>query len=449
MENEPMGMTGRLADFIVTTKSSDISSEVFEHAKVAFLDWIGVTLAGKNDPLVIKLMELEDAMGGQEQATIIGHGKKKSVSQAALINGSASHALDYDDSMIPFLGHPSVTLFPGILALSEWKQKSGHQFLTAYIIGLKAGVTIASCAGLEHYLSGYHGTSTMGAFASAAACARLMGLNSQQTVYALGIAGTQAGGLKRVFGTMCKPFHAGRASQIGVISALLANNNFTSAEDILEGPSGFFQAMKGAVNEEVLKTLGQTWMIENLAQKYHASCHATHSPIEASLSIVRRENIPVENIKSIKIFVSQTALSAAFKNEADTGLEGKFSIPYCVANALLRGNTGLQAFTDEKVKDLQIKKLMAKILIYQDSGITALDAKVEIETLEGKTYSAYSDIFKEIPDLDEKRKKIKAKFSDLSAPVLGSQKTDELFKKVSDLENVPAMGVLSELVSLS
>jgi 2-methylcitrate dehydratase PrpD len=187
-------------------------------------------------------------------------------------------------------------------------------------------------------------------------------------------------------------------------------------------------------------------MIENLAQKYHASCHATHSPIEAALSIVQREKLPVENIKSIKVFVSQTALSAAFKNEADTALEGKFSIPYCVANALLRGNTGLQAFTDVKVKEPQVKKLMAKILTHQDPGITALDAKVEIETLEGKTYSAYSDIFKEIPDLDSKREKIKAKFSDLSRPVLGSQKTDELFNLVSDLENVPAMGILSELV---
>lgn len=447
MENEPMGMTGRLADFIVNTKSSDISSEVFEHAKVAFLDWIGVTLAGKDDPLVNKLIELEEAMGGQEQATIIGHGKKKSVSQATLINGSASHALDYDDSMIPFLGHPSVTLFPGILALSEWKQKSGYHFLTAYIIGLKAGVTIASCAGLEHYLSGYHGTSTMGAFASAAACARLIGLNSQQTVYALGIAGTQAGGLKRVFGTMCKPFHAGRASQIGLISALLANNNFTSAEDILEGPGGFFQAMKGAVNEEVLKTLGQTWMIENLAQKYHASCHATHSPIEATLKIFQQEKLKIADIKSIKVFSSPTALSAAFRIEANTGLEGKFSIPYCVANALLRGNTGLQAFTDEKVKDPEIKKLMAKISVIQDTTITALDAKVELETQPGPVYSSYSDIFKEIPELDIKREKIKAKFSDLSAPVLGSQKTDELFKKVSDLENVPAMGALSELVA--
>ncbi|MBI4763596.1 MAG: MmgE/PrpD family protein [Deltaproteobacteria bacterium] len=446
MDSKPMGMTGRLADFIVNTRSSDIPSEIFEHAKVAFLDWIGVTLAGKDDPLVLKLIELEETMGGRNQATIIGHGQKKTVAQAALINGSASHALDYDDSLIPFLGHPSVTLFPALLALCEWKQKSGRDFLTAYLIGLKTGVTIGSCAGLDHYLSGYHGTSTIGTMASAAACARLMGLDLQKTVYALGIAGTQAGGLKLVFGTMCKPFHAGRASQIGLISSLLAQNDFTSTDNILEGPSGFFQTLKGAVNEEVVKTLGQTWVIENLAQKYHASCHATHSPIEASLAIVQREKLPLEQIRAINVFVSQTALSAAFKNEAVTGLEGKFSIPYCVANALLRGNTGLQAFTDEKVNDEPIKNFLAKIHTHQDPGITALDARVEVETRDGKTFSAYSDIFKEIPELAIKKEKIKAKFSDLSAPFLGPRKTEDLFKRVSDLENVSDMGKLSKLM---
>jgi len=446
MENKSIGMTGKLASFIVNTRTSAIPSSVFEHVKVAFLDWIGVTLAGKDDPLVIKLIEYADLMGGHEHATLIGHGVKKTVSQATLINGSASHALDYDDSMIPFLGHPSVTIFPGILAFSEWKQKNGLDLLTAYAIGLKTGVTVASCAGLEHYLSGYHGTATMGTLASAAACSRLLGLDEQQTTYALGIAGTQAGGLKRVFGTMCKPFHAGRASEVGVMAALLAENNFTSAEDILEGPSGFFQALKGSVNEEALETLGQTWMIENVAQKYHASCHATHSPIEASLSIVQGEGLSVKEIKSIKVFTSETALSAAFRNEVNTGLEGKFSIPYCVANALLGGSTGLQGFTDEKMADIRINDLMAKVSTHQDPKIAALDATVEIETIDGNVYSAYSDVFKEIPELNEKQTKIKAKFIDLCEPVLGPKKTETLLKMVLDIENVGNMGIWSEVV---
>jgi 2-methylcitrate dehydratase PrpD len=157
------------------------------------------------------------------------------------------------------------------VALSEWKEKSGSDLLTAYIIGFKVATFVAACTDAEHYESGWHATSTFGRLASAAACAKLMGLDEQQTVYALGIAGTQASGFKVVFGTMCKPFHAGRASQDGLEAALLAKDGFTSAEDILEGPDGFFQLLQGTVNKEAIGLLGKTWDIEDLAPKYHAS----------------------------------------------------------------------------------------------------------------------------------------------------------------------------------
>ena len=172
MNEKPIAITKMLAEFIADTKPSKIPDTVFEHAKVAFLDWLGVTLAGKDDPLVNKLLHYADIMGGKEQATILGHNVKKSMSQAALINGAASHALDYDDSLISFLGHPTVTILPGLLSLGEFKGKSGKDLLTAYIIGLKAGTVIASSAGGDHYMSGYHTTSTMGCLASASACAR-------------------------------------------------------------------------------------------------------------------------------------------------------------------------------------------------------------------------------------------------------------------------------------
>ena len=286
----------------------------------------------------------------------------------------------------------------------------------------------------------------MGAFASAAACARLLGLNTAQATYALGIAGTQAGGLKKVFGTMCKPFHAGRASDIGLSSAMMAGNGFTSAEDILEGNGGFFHAMKGAVNQEALETLGKTWMIDQLAQKYHASCHATHSPIEAALSIVKKQGLSVEEIQSIRVQTSETALSAAFRSDAHTGLEGKFSIPYCIANAMLRGNTGLQAFTDEKVNDPAIQKLMAKISTHQDNHIQALDAEVELTTLDGRVFNAYSDIFKEIPELDVKKNKIASKFKDLCEPVLGASKTTGLLDQIIKIEDINRMNTLLEML---
>lgn len=448
MATQVPGMTERIAEFIVNTDSSEIPPPVYEHAKVAFMDWLSVTLAGKDDPLVEKLLQYSDLMGGHEQATILGHNMKKSIAQAALVNGAASHALDYDDSLAHFLGHPSVTLFPALLSLSEFKHKSGCDFLVAFIIGLKAGTTIASCAGLEHYMSGYHGTATMGCLASAAACSRLLSLDKQRTLCAFGISGTQAAGLKRVFGTMCKPFHAGRASEIGLMSTLLAENGFTSVEDIIEGPNGLFQAMKGTVNEEVLNTLGETWTIEHLAQKYHASCHVTHSPIEACWSILDREGLSLDDIKSIKVYSSEMGLSAAYRNEAHTGLEGKFCIQYCVANALIRGKggTGLQSFTDEKVNDPEIQELMKKISTAMDPDKIALEATVEVETNSGKVYSADSDILNEIPEFDIKKVKIREKFIDLAEPVLGIQKTKTLLETILNLEEIKDMNSLIGLL---
>jgi len=341
--------------------------------------------------------------------------------------------------MEAFLGHPSVTLFPALLALSEWKGKSGTDFLSAYLIGLKVGVAVASCAGFEHYAAGWHATSTMGHLASAAACSRLLGLDEQQAVYALGIAGTQSSGLKRVFGTMCKPFHAGRASEVGVMASLLAGDGFTSAEDILEGSGGLFEAMKGAVKGDILETLGKTWEVEKLAQKYHASCHGTHSAIEASLSIFQKEGLSVPDIKSITVHVHQLMLTAAHKIDVNTGLEGKFSIPYCVANALLRGNTGMQAFTDEKAADPEVKALMKKIPLHGDLPTMSAEARVEIETNAGKTYSAVSDVMKDVLEIEGKRVKIKSKFTDLCGPVLGNQKTKKLMETILSLEKMENM----------
>jgi len=436
MQEKVSPFTRTIARFVAATDAADIPQAAYEHAKVAFMDWFAVTMAGKDDPLVEKLIRYAELMGGNEQATILGHGIKKTVSQAALINGSASHALDYDDTLRTFLGHPSVTLYPGLLALAEWHEKSGAELLSAYLIGLKVGATVGAAAGLEHYTAGWHATSTIGYLACAGGCARLLGLDEHQTVHCLGIAGTQSSGLKQVFGSMCKPFHAGRCSEGGVMAALLAREGFTSAEDILEGAHGFFHVLKGAGNEKALAGLGKSWEAENLAQKYHASCHATHSAIEAALEIVGRERIQPSQIESLEIQSSQVALDAAGKLSPNTGLEAKFSIPYCVSNAILRGSTGMQAFTDQKVNDPAVRELMNRITVSRDESMEALEARVTVHTDNGKVYSGFSDILEQIPDLETKKAKIKDKYSDLCGPVLGDAKTNGLAETILSLERL-------------
>jgi 2-methylcitrate dehydratase PrpD len=442
MADDVPGLTRRLANFVATFDRSAIPSQAYEHAKVAFMDWLAVTIGGKDDPLVHKLIGFADRMGGHPQATILGHRCRKCVTQAALINGASSHALDYDDTLAAFFGHPSVTLFPALLALAEWQERSGEDFLTAYLIGLQTGATIGSCAGFAHYMSGWHATATLGHLASAAGCARLLELGRDQTTHALGIAGTQSSGLKRVFGTMCKPFHAGMAAEAGLTAALLAQSGFTSAEDILEGPLGFFQALQGAVNEDAVQRLGREWAVENLAQKYHASCHATHSPLEAALTAVREAQVSLDEITAIRVHSSQLALDAAGKMEPVTGLEGKFSIPYCVANVLLRGTTGNEAFTDERVKEPSVVELMRKVTPILCGDMIALDARVEVETRDGKVYSAYADILQQIPPLETKRERIRAKAMALWEPELGREKATCLAGKIASLERAPNVASL-------
>ena len=447
MSGNGAGFTAKLASFISHTDAAKIPQWAYEHAKVAFMDWLAVTFAGKDDPLVVKLINYTDMMGGNEQATIIGYHRKKDVSSAALINGSASHALDYDDTLVSFLGHPSVTIFPALLALSEWRSKSGHEFLTAYLIGLQAGGTVGACASLDHYMAGWHATSTLGHLASAAACSRLLGLTEKQTVYALGIGGTQASGLKRVFGTMCKPFHAGRASQSGLMAALLAEQGFTSAEDILEGPQGFFEALKGKVNEDIVAMLGLGWDVQNLSQKYHASCHATHSPLEAALAVIKAENIRLDDIKTIIVHASTLSLQAAGKTEPVNGLEGKFSISYCVANAILRGETGMRAFTDALVNESAVQALMKKITVINDPEMKALESLVEVETHQGKSFNAFSDILQQIPSLEVKKERVASKFLDLCGPVLGKRRSLALKKKIEAMDTLQDMGDMAEALA--
>jgi 2-methylcitrate dehydratase PrpD len=441
-------MAERLAEFVVNTSGGQIPAEIYDHAKTALMDWLGVTFGGVNDPMVEKLIAYADEMGGKPQATIIGHaagnGNKKTVSQAALINGTSSHVLDYDDTLVSFFGHPSVTLFPALLALSEWQGKSGREFLTAYLVGLQVGATIGVCAGLDHYMAGWHATSTIGHLASAAGCAKLLGLSEKQIVYALGIAATQSSGLKRVFGTMIKPFHAGRASQAGLMAAMLAQKDFTGPADILEGPQGFFELFKGGVNQDVLGLLGLGWDVVNISQKYHASCHATHSPLEAALAIVEAEKIALEDISKITIYSSKMAIDAAGNASPATGVEGKFSISYCVANALLRGETGTQAFTDQYVAAPEIIALMDKIQVVLDPEKIALEAHVEIDTGGGKTHRGFSDILQQIPPLDIKKDRVAKKFIDLCGSALTPEKAQKVLTEIDRMENIDNMAVFVE-----
>src|SRR3954454_24640364 len=233
------GLTRDLAARTSAVSYEALPENVRALARQCVLDYYGVALAGADDPLVaILLDELEEA-GGNPQASLIGHPQRLPMLSAALVNGAIGHALDYDDVNLAMPGHPSVAILPGLIALAETRQSSGREVIAAFVAGYETACRIGSALRPGHYNLGFHATGTVGAFGAAATCARLLGLDAEATARALGIAGTQAAGLKSQFGTMCKPFHAGRAAQNGLLAARLAARGFSSRPDIIECAQGF------------------------------------------------------------------------------------------------------------------------------------------------------------------------------------------------------------------
>ena len=440
-----MEVTGELARFIASTKYEDIPEIVIAEAKICFLDWLSVTLAGVNDPMVESVIQTVELLGGTPQATVIGKGLRTSVVNAALANGMSSHVLDFDDTSVDFLGHPSVTLFPSLLALSEWQQKGGRDMLRAFVIGYEVGCRVALGATPNHYLAGWHGTSTIGTFSSAAGSARLLGLGSQQIMFALGVAGTQAAGLKAVFGTSCKPFHAGKASSNGLLAALLAQKGFTSINNILEGTQCFWEVFsKDPRPQDAIADLGTKWHILNNKYKFHASCYGTHAPIEAALKLKRDHAIDPDSIEKIDITVSRPMLQVAGKTKPEKALEGKFSIPYSVANALLTEDTGINAFIDKKVNEPRVVSLRDRIALTPSDGLAPFESEVTIYS--GKThYKTKLNILELVLGDELKKRDMLTKFRSLSTPILGDARVQEIIKKVERLEEERSM---SDFVAL-
>ena len=442
-----METTKKLSEFIISTDYEDLPIEAINEAKLCFMDWLGVTLAGSNDPEVESLLQVIQLIGGKKQATIIGKNIKSSILNATLMNGMSSHLFDYDDTSVEFLGHASVTLFPCLLALSEWMGLSGIGFLTAYIIGFETGCSVAKGASGSHALSGWHATSTIGHFSSTAASAKLLGLTIEQLVYAFGIAGTQASGLKSVFGTSCKPFHPGKAGFNGLLSVLLAQRGFTSVKNILEGKNCFWDVFSTHwSSKRAIKDLGKKWHILNNNYKFHASCHYTHSAIEAVLAIKEEiKDLYIENIEKIEIYVSSMTLENATIMKPKTGLEGKFSVPYVISNAILRNDTGIGAFTDEKVNDPNINKLRDKIKVIPDNTLAGFESKAAIY-IDGEIYDKKVNIL--TMNLTYKRKKdeILKKFRSLVSPYVHKGNIKELIRHIENLEQETNMANIIKLL---
>jgi 2-methylcitrate dehydratase PrpD len=432
-------LTEALAAKALAIRFENLPSEIVELSRQCFLDWLGVTIAGASEPLVQILAEQVKADGGNHQASLIGRREKVSVNQAALVNGAASHALDYDDVNLTLEGHPSVAVIPGLLALAEMKQVSGADFISAFVAGYETACRIGEVVSPGHYRRGFHATATVGSFGSAAACAHLLRLDQKQTAMAFGIAGTQAAGLKSMFGTMCKPLHAGKAAQNGLMAALLASRGFDSRIDVLECAQGFAATQSEDFDAEAaLAEPKDGFHIRANLFKYHAACYLTHAAIECALRLRQRLGARLDGIKQVVVRVFTDCDRVCNIPEPKTGLEAKFSLRLATAFALAGLDTSaLLTYCDKYCADPNLISLRDKVRVELVPGWTLSQSEVRLILNDGQVLEETHDSGIPAADIREQRTRLTNKFHGLVNSILGTSATSDLIESIFELDRLP------------
>ena len=368
---------------------------------------------------------------------------------AALANGIAAHALDFDD--VGLGGHPSAAILPAVFALAEERGAGGPAVIEAAVAGYEAMGMLAGVDAHRSYLRGFHTTGTLGTVAAAAACGRLLGLGRLPMARAIGLAATQAAGLKATFGTMGKHLNAGKAAADGLLAARLAASGFTGPSGVLESDQGFFATHSGSpdgLDLDIRRDFTTPFGVETLYFKAHAACGGTHSAIATVRQLRATHRFGVEDVDAVELRVPAALPDVCGIDEPATGLEGKFSIRYAAALALAGGDTGPAGFSDERVADPVLVALRARISVVPDVALTVrAPTVVTVRLRDGRTITDCVDPRLPVSDegLPAGWQLLVGKFLGLAAPVVGEQAATELVERVARLESEHSLTAMLEL----
>lgn len=417
-----MSATGRLAEFVAGLDAHGIPDAVLHQAKRCLIDWLGVSLAGSADPSAAVVRAVGEELDTDGTATVLGAGRRAGLLTAALANGYAAHVLDYDDTYNPARTtvHGSAPVWPVVLGLSERTAVTGSRALAAFVAGFETEVRIARAAGPAHYEQGWHVTGTVGHFGAAAAAANQLGLDADQVAHAFGAAGTQAAGLKGVYGSMGKPLHPGKAAMDGLLAALLARRGFTASTTVLDDRRGFLQVLSPDPDiGYVTEALGETWTLPDNGFKPYACGSLTHPTIEAVVDLRAEHGFRPEHVASIQATVNDYVSWVTGKPTPATGLEGKFSIFHCAAVAALDGAASIRQFTDERVTDPAVVEMRDRVTITVDDELPKDAASVTVVLEDGRRLTREVRHNKGTPAKPMTDDEIEAKFLDLAGDCLG------------------------------
>ena len=454
-------ITRALANFAATLEYEDLSPEVVDWAKYLCLDFAGVTLNGSTTDSAKAVVQALDSVGRSGPSAVIGTSKRVIPEYAAMANGIAFHSIEMDDVNNEAVLHPGVTAYPTSLAMADLAQVSGKDFITAVVAGYDVIVRLGrALKGAEHYARGFHPTGTCGAFGAAAAAARLLGLQGDSFVHALGIAGSQTSGSMEYLaqGAWTKRLHPGWASHSGIWAALLAQSGFTGPTTILEGRDGFLQAYSGDPDPSlVLKDLGEEHLITRTSIKPHTCCRFKQGPIDCLLDLKRNYGIDPMNVAEVRVGVLSSGMKLVAepieaKHNPKSVVDMQFSMPFGAAVALTHGRASLEEYQPGMPENPRIKHVMERVHCVTDPKLDAkaprqMAAWAEVDTTDGRTLRSELTYPKGDPENPVTWDEMKDKFRLLARPVIGPKRQAEIIAAVESLDQLSDVRQLAALLS--
>lgn len=436
-------VTEALASFIATHRYKDLPPDVVNEAKRAIADCIGGGIAGLSTQVGTIARGLVATEAGP--SAVWGTDIRTTPRNAALANGALAHAHDLDDTNDSMRGHPSAPVVPAIFALGDAIGADGPALMTAYVVGVEVEAKLGRAVNLEHYQRGWHTTSTLGSIGAAAACARLLGLNETECRHALAIAASMACGLRANFGTMTKPLHAGLAAQNGVLAAQLAAAGLDANPNAIEAFEGFFDLFCGVDNvnaERAMTALGAPYdvMSPGIIYKKYPTCSLTHLALDILVTAAKAGEIDPSDIESVRCGTGFRWETTLPYHDAKTGLEGKFSMEYCVAAALVYGDAWFDQFEDRVAQEPAMREMMRRVTVYTHPDLKTRDSvdrdftEIEIKHGSGRKFLRRLNVPKGNPANPLSWDELETKFMRCAVPAIGQGAAAAMWQRLRTLD---------------
>ena len=439
-------VTRTLAHYLVTASYDDLPANVRKEGVRTLLNWVGVAIGGSHHQTVDIAVSALSPFSGPAQASLFGRRERFDIMNAAFINGVSSHIFDYDDTHLKTIIHPAGPVASAILALSEMQPVSGKEFLNALVLGVETECRIGNAVYPNHYDVGWHITGTAGVFGSAAAVGKLLKLNEQQMVWALGLAASQPVGLRESFGSMNKSFNPGRAASSGIFAAMLASKNFTSSDGMIEAKRGWANTISTKQDyNEILGDLGKRYEAALNTYKPFACGIVMHPAIDAAIQLRSENKLTADQVERVELKVHPLVLELTGKKTPREGLEGKFSIYHAVAVAIVEGAGGEKQFSDRAVTDPTVVALRGKVIPTITPGIDPAQVDMTIVLKDGRTLNrhiehAVGSVEKPMTD-----PQLETKFADLAEGIIPTPAIRRVMDACWNVESLPSAAEIAKM----